>query len=165
MRDAYTITERSTLPSYQWQFFLFFPQIGTPILGPCSWKKRATVSDLSQNVAITSRTWFSDNDCVQAPCLHCCKCSLWKAGSLCSPRPSTHSQQLPGPGETRAGGISWQPAPPGGPDPIPERPAARGPAPALVHTRGTGLTRVALSRMRSCCRRGLFCPEQRPDKE
>lgn len=40
--------------------------------------------DLSQNVELTSRKWFSDNSCVQAMTLsRCCSNSLWK--------PNTHT--------------------------------------------------------------------------
>lgn len=79
--------------------FCFFPHIGKLILGPCFYKKRVTVMGLSQNVELTARKWFSDNNCVQAMTLsHCCNNSLWKAYH--TPTPLVASWMA---GETKAG--------------------------------------------------------------
>lgn len=85
-------------------FFLFFPKTGRLIVGLCFWKKRVTVTDLSQNVEITSRRWFSDNNCVQAMLLRCCASSLWKqAPVLTTPQHTLVAFWTAE--ETRAGGI------------------------------------------------------------
>lgn len=99
--------------------FWLFPQTGVLISGPCCWKKTVSVTNLSQNVEITSRKWFSDNS-EQATLFFCCKSSLWKARRpvLTTPQHTLASWTA---GEIKAGGVlsvpdvAGQPAPTEGP--------------------------------------------------
>lgn len=84
--------------------FWLFPQTGVLSLGPCCWKKTVSVTDLSQNVEITSRKRFSDNNGEQATLFLCCKSSLWKARRpvLTTPQHTLASWTA---GEIKAGGV------------------------------------------------------------
>lgn len=156
--------------------FWLFPQTGVLISGPCCWKKTVSVTDLSQNVEITSRKWFSDNS-EQATLFFCCKSSLWKARRpvLTTPQHTLASWTA---GEIKAGGVlsvpdvAGQPAPTEGPagcctDTILW--AARSQWAWVLRLVQTGRrawtqwvyreeapSQVAFCRMHSCWRRGLF---------
>lgn len=137
-------------------------------------EKGKTVMGLSQNVELTSRKWFPDNNCVQATTLsHCCNNSLWKAYHT----PTHTCSFLEGWGNQgrgtlsapdSAGSLHWLTGHSLGcwADTIPwTARSKRAWALPSVQTEGRGLdslgmsgrgTEVAFSRMHSYCRRGLF---------